>query len=168
MEDADPLVRALQVASLVLVAVARGLALAHALELPGKMRLNKRGYETVQAIYYPGFAWGGAAGEVGGILSTAFLLALTPAGGARFVWTLAGFVAIAGTHVVYWTVTHPVNNFWLRDTELARPASAFFAMFAAAPGADWRTLRNVWEYSHVARAALAMASLVALAVAATS
>ncbi len=48
----------LQVATLVLVAIAMALALAHALELPGKLRLSKEEYLTVQPIYYPGFTIG--------------------------------------------------------------------------------------------------------------
>ena len=35
------------------------LALAHALERPGKMRLSKE--LAIQPIYYPGFTFGGTA-----------------------------------------------------------------------------------------------------------
>jgi hypothetical protein len=45
----------LQCLTVILVAVAIALALAHTLELPGKMRLDKETYYAVQAIYYPGF-----------------------------------------------------------------------------------------------------------------
>ena len=45
----------LQVITLFLVSVAMGLALAHALEFPGKMRLDRKHYISTQAIYYPGF-----------------------------------------------------------------------------------------------------------------
>jgi hypothetical protein len=48
----------LQVVTVFLVAVAMSLALAHALELPGKMRLDKETYMAVQTIYYPGFTFG--------------------------------------------------------------------------------------------------------------
>jgi hypothetical protein len=37
------------------------LSLAHALEVPGKLRLNKEQYLAVQTIYYPGFTLGGIA-----------------------------------------------------------------------------------------------------------
>jgi hypothetical protein len=47
---------ALTVVTVFLVAVAMSLALAHALELPGKMRLDRKTYHAVQSIYYPGFA----------------------------------------------------------------------------------------------------------------
>ena len=45
----------LQVVTVLLVAVAMALTLAHALELPGKMRLTKDVYYAMQHIYYPGF-----------------------------------------------------------------------------------------------------------------
>jgi hypothetical protein len=41
--------------------VAMALTLAHALELPGKMRLTKEIYFAMQPIYYPGFTIGGFA-----------------------------------------------------------------------------------------------------------
>jgi hypothetical protein len=47
--------RVLMVFTLLLVAIATTLSLAHALELPGKMRLKEATYKAVQTIYYPGF-----------------------------------------------------------------------------------------------------------------
>ena len=49
----------LQVLSLVLIVLAMVPALAHALELPGKLRLTKDAYLAVQPIYYPGFTVAG-------------------------------------------------------------------------------------------------------------
>ena len=43
----------LQVATVFLVSIAWAQALAHALELPGKLRLGKDAYIAVQTIYYP-------------------------------------------------------------------------------------------------------------------
>ena len=42
----------LKVLTVVLVAVAMAMSLAHALELPGKMRLSKEVYLRAQRIYY--------------------------------------------------------------------------------------------------------------------
>jgi hypothetical protein len=81
--------RTLQVVSIVLVAVAMAQALAHALELPGKMRLGKDTYLAVQQIYYPGFSIGGAA-EPLAIIALIVLLAMTPYGGPRSWWTARG------------------------------------------------------------------------------
>jgi hypothetical protein len=162
--------RFVQILSIVLVAVAMAPALAHALELPGKMRLTKETYLAVQPIYYPGFTIGGGIGEAGGMIALFVLLFLTPFASTSFWWTLAALVLVVAMHLTYWVVTHPVNNFWLRETELAGVGAAFFALFAsprAQRSADWSKLRDVWEYSHVARAILAMLSLISLVIAAT-
>jgi hypothetical protein len=90
----------LQVATLVLVAIAMALALAHALELPGKLRLSKEEYLTVQPIYYPGFTIGGAA-EPAALLSILALMLLTPP--ETPLWLTAGaFAALAAMHAIYW------------------------------------------------------------------
>lgn len=152
----------LQIIAVVLVAIAMALSLAHALELPGKMRLDKDTYLAVQKIYYPGFTIGGIA-EPAAILILLALLALGTETAASFWWTLAAFVLLAATHAVYWFVTHPVNKFWTKDIHLTGLGAAFFSRFAPdVTGGDWSKLRDVWEYSHVARSVLAMLSLVAL------
>jgi hypothetical protein len=113
MEEATSMLDVLQVMSVVLVAVAMAPALAHLLELPGKLRLSRETYLAVQPIYYPGFTISAGIGETAGPISTAVLLFLSPAGSAAF---------------------------WLRLV----------------------ALRDRWEYSHVARAVLALVGLVAL------
>lgn len=161
----------LQVICVILVAVAMALALAHALELPGKMRLGKESYLAVQSIYYPGFTIGGGIGEAGGMMALLALLFFTPYASTRFWWTLAAFVLLLAMHLTYWVWTHPVNNFWLKDTELAGAGAAFFSLFSSSGtegGAGWSKLRDVWEYSHVARAVLAMLSLISLLMAVTA
>ncbi|SRR5712691_158882 len=49
----------LQVTAVLMVALAMSMALAHALELPGKLRRDEQSYVAVQTIYYPGFTIGG-------------------------------------------------------------------------------------------------------------
>jgi Anthrone oxygenase len=157
----------LQVVTLVLVAIAMALALAHALELPGKLRLSKDEYLAVQPIYYPGFTIGGAA-EPAGLLLILALMLLTPR--ETPLWLTAGaFAALAAMHAVYWLLTHPVNNFWLKDVERKGLGRSFFAVdplqgSGDAP-ADWTKLRDRWEFSHVVRAVLGLASLILLATA---
>ena len=160
------MLRALQVLTLLLVAVTMALALAHALELPGKLRLSREAYAGVQPIYYPGFTWGGAC-EPAAFIALAILLLLTPTGPA-FWLILAAFLALGAMHGAYWLLTHPVNGFWLRDLELNGFAAKFFRFdpmrrTQAAP--DWTAMRDRWEYSNVLRAALGMLSLACLAVA---
>lgn len=158
------MVKAFHVFTLLLVAIAMALSLAHALELPGKLRLSKETYLAVQEIYYPGFTYGGIS-EIGGILALAVLLFLMPFAGARFWWVAGAFALLAMSHLTYWLVTHPVNGFWLKDMDLTGLGSAFFSTAGAADGADWTRLRDVWECSHVARACFAGMSLVATATA---
>lgn len=158
----------LQVVSTMLVAIALALALAHALEFPGKRRLDRDTYLAVQPIYYPGFTIVGGIGDFGGLVLTMALLVLTPPGTVTFWLTLVAVAGLVGMFIVYALVTHPVNKVWLKG----RPVTGFSARFFCGgravdePGADrWTILRDRWEYSHIGRAALAAVSLLALLIA---
>lgn len=161
---------ALQISTVFLVAIAMALSLAHALELPGKMRLDKKDYYAAQTIYYPGFTIGGI-GEAAGTLAAIILLFMTPRDSAEFWLTAVAVIALIGMQGVYWIVTHPVNRFWVEDVKLNRAGAGFFAFGADRTRRDqnipldWMELRNRWEYSHVARAACAMVSFIALIIA---
>jgi hypothetical protein len=161
----------LQVVTVMLVALAMSLAVAHGLELPGKMRLDRKTYFAVQAIYYPGFTYGGL-GEGLGMFASLVLLLLTPFPSPAFWWTLTALVALISMHGVYWLITHPVNKFWLKDARLQGAAGAFFSLDPMKQGAassedveGWKRLRDRWEYSHVIRAIFAVVALVALVMA---
>jgi hypothetical protein len=155
---------AFAVVTVLVVAVAMALALAHALELPGKLRLSKRDYLAVQPIYYPGFTFGGMA-EPLGLLLTLILIFLAPPGSIAF-WLLVGaFAALLAMHACYWLLTHPVNNFWLKDFKLGGGAVRFFGFASLyTPGGepDWKSLRDRWEMSHVVRAGLGLLALALL------
>ena len=157
--------------SLILVVLALVPALAHALELPGKLRLTKEAYFAVQPIYYPGFTIAGVSEPVA-IITTIVLLTVTPRGSAGFWLTLIALLGLIGMHAVYWLFTHPVNNFWLQGERLNTLGSGFFSLRSSTQGrqsdsrpVDWTGLRDRWEYSHVARAGLAFLSFIALVVA---
>jgi hypothetical protein len=62
-------------------------AIAHALELPGKMRLAQHDYLVVQRVYYPGFTDAGIA-EPSAIVAAAILPFSTPVGEAAFALRL--------------------------------------------------------------------------------
>lgn len=110
----------------------------------------------------------GLVGEAGGMLAT-LIMALLTLGSPGFSLALGAFLAMIVMHGIYWVFTHPVNNFWVRDVELSGLGSTFFSAFAPKTEAgDWKSMRDVWEYSHVARAALAMLSLLAITIAVTS
>ena len=159
-----------QVVSVFMVSVAMSMALAHALELPGKLRLDKPTYTAVQAIYYPGFTIGGGLGEGLGMVATLILLVMTPTGTLAFWWTLIGFLALVAMHGVYWIVTHPVNKFWLKDQNLKGLGGGFFAFDPMKRGGPeeredvWKHARDRWEYSHVLRTILAAVALLSLIV----
>src|SRR5688500_8620241 len=97
----------LQVAAVLLVALAWALATAHALEWPDKRQLDKDAYYTVQRIYYPGFTAGGIA-EVVAMPATALLAFFTPRDSAAFWLVVAAFAGMVAMQAVYWLVTHPV------------------------------------------------------------
>ena len=156
---------ALQIATLAAISITLTTSLGHALELPGKLRLSKENYLAVQPIYYPGFTFAGIA-EPLSMLALLVLVVANWGSGAVFWLTVAALLAVATAHGLYWAVTHPVNNFWLKDTELAGAGKGFFGFgsrdLAAAP---WTELRDRWEYSHVARSVFVLAAFLCLATA---
>jgi hypothetical protein len=159
------MVRVLQILSILLVGIGMALSLAHALEYPGKRRLDRETYVKVQAIYYPGFTIGGV-GEPLGLIAVFALLLFAPYGTLAFWLTLAAFIGLALAHAIYWAITHPTNKVWLQGQQLGSAGAAFFSTGGATPQSDWTVLRDRWEYSHVSRAVLTMLSLIALAAAA--
>jgi len=158
-----------QVFALLTVVLAVVPAMAHALELPGKMRLTRNAYFETQRIYYPGFTFAGIA-EPAGIVSTVALLFLLPSRSADFRLTVVALLGLLGMQAVYWGVTHPVNKYWVEGQRLGAAGRGFFAFglgrtaMADDQPPEWTELRDRWEYSHVARAALAGTSLIALLV----
>lgn len=149
---------------LLLVAVTMGLSLAHALEFPGKLRLSEEVYKEVQTIYYPGFSIGGLIGELGGIVALAGLLWTATTGTPRFWLVALALIFMLACHATYWTVTHPVNNQWLKNKKLGPASRLFFGLFSS-EDADWRHLRHIWEWSHVARACFAGFAFISLSLA---
>ena len=158
----------LQVLTVLTVAIAMSLALAHALEFPGKMRLSKEQYLVVQPVYYPGFTYGGAAEPLSIVL--VFVLLFFAQRGTTAFWLIAAaLIALLLMHATYWLVTHPVNNFWLQDFKLKGASARFFSLGASPRSGqaepDWKALRDRWEHSHILRAGLGLASLALLAAA---
>lgn len=154
---------ALEALALLLTAVAMALPLAHALELPGKLRLDKHAYLEVQPIYYPGFTIGGLVGEVGALVMTAVLAMVTTRGSIASWLALGSFVAFAGMHVAYWVLTHPVNGFWLAEAEMGGAGARFFAtdpLGRDLARGDWVTMRDRWERSQVIRSVLGVVGFV--------
>ena len=110
---------ALKVSAEVFVAAAMALSLAHALEYPGKMRLDRSTYVAIQPIYYPAFVVGRVISEGLGTILTFVLMLVTPNDADQFNWTAAAFASMLAMQAVYWTVTYPVKNFWLNGAVVA-------------------------------------------------
>lgn len=145
------MVDVLRILSVVLVVLAMVPALAHALELPGKLRLTKESYLAIQPIYYPGFTIAGMS-EPLAIVATIVLLVLTPREGPDFWLSLVAVLGVLGMHGVYWLFTHPVNNFWLQGKALGGLGAGFFSLGSSSKHpVDWTRLRDRWEYSHTWR-----------------
>lgn len=158
---------ALQIVSVLLVSVAMALAAAHALELPGKLKLDPDHYNATQSIYYPAFTLTGLLGEAAGLGSILLLALATPTESASLRWTIAAFFALSAMHGAYWTITRRATQFWLLRTPA--PSIAPVGFFATHPlprppmaANGWSRLRSRWEYSHVLRAFLGGLSLLAL------
>ena len=120
---------------------------------------------TVLSFYYPGFTFGGLFGEFGGMIALSVLLYLTPAATSRFWWTAGALLLMLAAHTVYWLMTHPINNFWVKDVATSGAGSAFFSTFANTQTGDWTELRDTWERSHAVRACLHVLALIAIAMA---
>jgi hypothetical protein len=131
----------LQILTAILIAVAMVLALAHALEFPGKMRLTKETYFAIQLIYYPGFTIGGSIGEFGGLIATIILLFFTPFGSAEFWLTLVALLGLIGMQAVYWFLTHPVNQFWLEGENFSGFSASFFSFAGIGKGSRTKLVR---------------------------
>lgn len=99
----------LQILAIMLISIAMAPVLAHAFEYPGKMRLTREDYVTVQAIYYPGFTIAGAS-EPAGVVAVLLLLLVTPAGTPEFWLTLAALIGVLGMQAIYWAFIHPTNG----------------------------------------------------------
>ena len=154
-----PMASILWLVTVSIVMLASVPAIAHALELPGKMRLSKDEYAVMQRVYYPGFTIAGLA-EPAGIVMTLILLIRAPDRPLSLILALAGLV---GMQVIYWFVTHPVNKVWIEGERLGAASGRFFSAGSdPAESRDWIALRNRWEFSHVARAACCILSLLAL------
>jgi anthrone oxygenase-like protein len=166
----DMILLAFEVFTVFLTAVTTSLALAHALEYPGKLRLDEQTYTAVQAIYYPGFTIGGIAEPVAA-LAVLVLLVIMRDRNAQLPWLLSAFIALLAMHVVFWSVTQPVNRYWLKDQKLSEAGAKFFdTEHTNAPDrsgtgiTDWRSFRNRWEYSHMVRAFLSAIAFIAITV----
>lgn len=163
---------ALKVSAEVFVAAAMALSLAHALEYPGKMRLDRSTYVAIQSMYYPAFVIGRGISESLGLILTFALLLTTPNSTEQFNWVAAAFASLLAMQFVYWTITYPVSNFWMERAHLDRAVRRFFGLSTTTHATArreheslWPSLQQCWEISQIARAFFGFVSVVTIAVA---
>lgn len=160
---------ALHIATICLTTIVLCTALAHVLEWPGKMRLDRRTYVATQAIYYPGFTIAGFA-EVLAIVAAGVLLLVSPRTRTTSWLEVAAFGALVALHATYWLMTHQVNKFWLKDEKLTGFGREFFSVGSPAAESQgtadqdqvWRRCRDRWELSHAIRAAFGVIAFLLL------
>jgi uncharacterized membrane protein len=136
--------RAIEFAAVLTTALALVPAMAHALELPNKIRMEREDYLNAQRLYR-GWQFVGIA-VVAALISTGLLLRIS--GSLEFTWSLVAVLSVAATQIVFWVFTFPVNRRTRNWTE--------------AP-ANWRALRARWEFSHAGSAALNLLALICVA-----
>jgi hypothetical protein len=165
VSNVEMMIHVVQIVAIMLVAFTLAPALAHAFEFPGKKRLTREAYLTVQTIYYPGFTLLGLA-EPGSLIAVIVLVLLTPAATPAFWLTLIALLGLLGMQVVYWTLTHPANKYWLQggSVSLGNIGRSFFSFDPASLSGsrvaggevDWTRFRDRSEYSHIIRAGLSL------------
>jgi hypothetical protein len=133
--------------SLLFTAIATGVALCHALELPNKMALSATTWLDIQKILYNGFGKVLGPVECGALLTTLFVLFLIRKRRRTFILTLVSSVSIAIALIVWLSFVAPAN--FRVDTALTVPT-------------DWMQIRNQWEYGHATRAGLFLVALITL------
>ncbi|HET7275182.1 MAG TPA: hypothetical protein VFI91_08360 [Longimicrobiaceae bacterium] len=135
----------LQVAAVLLLAIAMAGGWAHLMELPNKMALGREDYLTVQQIYR-GWALLGFV-IFGALIAIVAIAVLRRGEGAPFYFAVVAAACIVISLLVFFSMTFPTNQVTQNWTVL--------------PG-NWEILRRKWEYSHATGAILyliAMASL---------
>jgi hypothetical protein len=122
-----------------------GPAMAHLLSLRNKMHLGANEYQTVQKIYR-----GWALLGILLVLALLFnlLLTFTTLQNATLFYLNAGaFLCMLSSLLIFFIFTFPVNQETKNWTKLT---------------ANWKQLRNQWEYSHATNAGLHLVALILL------
>jgi hypothetical protein len=125
-------------------------AVAHLMELPGKMQYEAPLYVRLHRTLYPTFGKTSGWAEIASVLTTAGLAWWTrKRRPAAFPATLAAGASLAAAHGVFWALVNPANR-----------TMASWPLDQIPP--DWTEWRDQWEYSHAARPVLVTGTLGAL------
>lgn len=133
--------------SLLLTALSMAPALAHLLELPGKIHLGAGEYGVVQQIY-SGWALLGIIWILATV-SNLVLTIITRSSRALFYLNGTALLCLLISWMIFFTYTFPVNNETRNWTNLP---------------SNWEQLRLQWEYSHAVNAVLYFIAFVVLVI----
>jgi hypothetical protein len=133
--------------AVILTALALVPGAAHVMQLPNKLPMTREMYLIAQRLYR---GWNMSAFVVIGALIATLILMLE-ADEQAFAPALIAFLAIVATQIVFWTFTFPVNRRTHNWTQ--------------APQENWQSLRDRWEFSHAASAALNFIAVVSVTIA---
>lgn len=140
----------LRFSSIMATAGSMSAAVAHLMEMPGKMEYEAPLYVRLHRTLYPTFGKTSGWAEIASVLTTAGLAWWTrrrrP---AAFPATAAAAASLAAAHGVFWARVEPANR-----------TIASWPLDQIPP--DWTEWRDRWEYSHAARAVLVTGALGAL------
>jgi hypothetical protein len=135
--------------AITLVALCLVPAGAHLAELPGKIVLSAGEYMAVQKIYAGWSLWGIA---IFAALATTLIHTVLVWREPQVRWlSLASFLALAATQVIFWLYTLPMNV--LTRNWTVTPENLDLA-------------RRQWEYSHAVNAVITFAAFVLITLAA--
>jgi hypothetical protein len=130
-------------------AVALSAALAHLMELPGKMTFDARLYVMLHRTLYPTFGQTAGWAEGFALLSVVALSWRVRKRGSAFLLTAAAAVCQVVAMAIFLVFVQPANHTMAGWSLDAIPS-------------DWASWRDQWEYGHAARAVLETVGLAAL------
>lgn len=131
-------------------AMTMSAAVAHLMELPGKLRYEPPLYVRLHRTLYPTFGKTAGPAEAFAVGATGVLAWITyRRRGRSFGPTAVAASCLTAAHAVFWSVVQPANVTMMRWPLDAIPEG-------------WARWRNRWEYGHAVRAGLVTTALGAL------
>lgn len=147
--ERETFVKTWRFVAILLVAIALGAALAHLMELPGKMTYDAQFYVYLHRTLYPTFGRTAGWAEAVALFAVAGLAWRVRKRGAALPLTLTAAVCQSVAMIVFLAFVLPANR-------------AMGSWPLDAIPAEWTSWRNQWEYGHAARAVLMLTALAAL------
>jgi hypothetical protein len=135
--------------TLMLTALSVGMALGHLMEMPARRDYAPALWSRVTNIEGTYRLFGppvGASIEGGALITAVVLSTFVRKRRPAFALTLFGAACMAAAQVAWWLFVFPVNSRMVNWAPESLPA-------------DFKELRDQWEYTHVARAILQIVGL---------